>query len=690
MRIRARRGARSAAFAASFLLVAVTLPAQVLLHPDTAALQRVLVAEDARGTGADGIAPLIAGMRGSDTLLRRVATRGIGRLQRPALARDLAPLLIDPLPAIRREAANAIAQSMVRARRVAGDSLQPDVRWAAEVLVGALATERDPGVVDALSESLGRLPFGDTTTAQAAERAIVLHGGSGFGAMHGLYWLAANRRSTGGLSTGAIGVLQRGAGPPNAAVVRRVAVLTLGLGGALDSAIAFAAVHDPDEQVRRLGLAGMMTFSPRVRGMVLQQALADPSPIVRVAAVPLARGSGSLPDCSAIVAATNDSSAYVALTAIDLLAKPCADSIDVTTRLLRLATPATNHDIMSFTHAGGHALVALAHSNPARAREVMGEYMMFLNPDAAKAALVLNDTIALRRLFSSPNHNVQEAAIAGLAAIVGHAAESAYIAGLQSPANQVVLAAANALAGTTDPAALPALLDAFDRLSAEKRENAKDPRVAVLKRISESGSNADAARLRPYLADFDTTIARTAASTLSRWTGTTVAANAKRLPIAEEPLAQIFLARSIELKVTMAAASGGGTFTVHLFNDEAPATAARIVRLARAHYYDGHVFQRVEPDFVVQGGGPDANEYVGDTQFMRDEVTWRSQLRGTLGISSRGRDTGDAQWFFNLIDNTRLDHDYTVFGEVTSGRDVVERIMEGDVIGRVEVVIPPA
>ena len=113
---------------------------------------------------------------------------------------------------------------------------------------------------------------------------------------------------------------------------------------------------------------------------------------------------------------------------------------------------------------------------------------------------------------------------------------------------------------------------------------------------------------------------------------------------------------------------------------------ARIVKLAREHYFDGHVFQRVEPNFVVQGGGPDATEYAGDAQFMRDEVAWRSHLRGTLGISSRGRDTGDAQWFFNLIDNTRLDHDYTVFGEVVRGEDVVERILAGGMIRSVVVV----
>ena len=84
-----------------------------------------------------------------------------------------------------------------------------------------------------------------------------------------------------------------------------------------------------------------------------------------------------------------------------------------------------------------------------------------------------------------------------------------------------------------------------------------------------------------------------------------------------------------------------------------------------------------------------ATEYVGDGPFMRDELGARSHTRGTLGISTRGRDTGDAQVFVNLIDNFRLDHDYTVFGEIVRGREVAERVLEGDVIARVEIVRSP-
>jgi cyclophilin family peptidyl-prolyl cis-trans isomerase len=232
------------------------------------------------------------------------------------------------------------------------------------------------------------------------------------------------------------------------------------------------------------------------------------------------------------------------------------------------------------------------------------------------------------------------------------------------------------------------MLDAFDRLSAARSENAKDPRVALLERIGELGSAANAARLRPYLADYDTVVATMTAATLSKWTGETVKAEPAPLPIRVEPLAEIFLTRDIRLQVTMAPSSGGGSFTVRLFPDEAPATVARVLRRVREGFYNGKIFQRVEPNFVIQGGGPDANEYVGDTRFMRDELTARTHARGTLGISARGRDTGDGQWFINLVDNPLLDHEYTVFGRIESGQAVAEQILEGDRIERIDVIRP--
>jgi cyclophilin family peptidyl-prolyl cis-trans isomerase len=113
--------------------------------------------------------------------------------------------------------------------------------------------------------------------------------------------------------------------------------------------------------------------------------------------------------------------------------------------------------------------------------------------------------------------------------------------------------------------------------------------------------------------------------------------------------------------------------------------AARILTLVRAGYYDGGNWHRVEPDFVIQGGGPGTNEYVGYPHYLRDELATIAHPRGTVGMSTRGHDTGDAQWFINLRDNPRLVRDYTVFAEVVDGIGVVDGILEGDRVATMRV-----
>lgn len=143
------------------------------------------------------------------------------------------------------------------------------------------------------------------------------------------------------------------------------------------------------------------------------------------------------------------------------------------------------------------------------------------------------------------------------------------------------------------------------------------------------------------------------------------------------------LGEDVRLRVTMATTSGGGSFVVRLRGDVAPIMAARILALAKAGYYDGLGWHRVEHDFVIQGGSPGENEYVGAASYLRDELGTVPHARGTVGMSTRGHDTGDAQWFVNLRDNLRLGRDYTVFAEVVEGMEVVDGVMEGDVIASI-------
>ena len=131
----------------------------------------------------------------------------------------------------------------------------------------------------------------------------------------------------------------------------------------------------------------------------------------------------------------------------------------------------------------------------------------------------------------------------------------------------------------------------------------------------------------------------------------------------------------------------GGTLSRQPLPLIARTNSYRCVRLAREGYFDGLTFHRWAPNFVLQGGSPGANEYSGDGLYSRDEVGVFPHWRGTVGLSTRGHDTGDAQIFINLVDNVRLDHDYTVFGIVVSSMDLVDAILEGDVIERAEVLV---
>jgi cyclophilin family peptidyl-prolyl cis-trans isomerase len=335
-------------------------------------------------------------------------------------------------------------------------------------------------------------------------------------------------------------------------------------------------------------------------------------------------------------------------------------------------------------HRATHAFVSLARlSRPDATRRLtrFAEHPIWqVRMYAARAAVALAARGRLERLAQDRHDNVREAAVAGLLTLRGHESDAVYIDALARRDYQLVLTAANALKGSPNGArALPALLAAFTRITAERRDTSRDPRIAILDRVREFGAKTQAAALRSCLADFDPMVAGHCAATLQAWTGTPHTAT----PAA--PASPLLAPAARRARIAM---RGKGAFDLRLFGDEAPATIARFVRLARQGAYNGLTFHRVVPNFVIQGGSPGANEYMGDGPFMRDEVGLRTHARGTLGISTRGRDTGDAQIFVNVADNPRLDHNYTVFAEVTTGMDVVDGILEGDVIERVDVLDP--
>jgi len=141
-----------------------------------------------------------------------------------------------------------------------------------------------------------------------------------------------------------------------------------------------------------------------------------------------------------------------------------------------------------------------------------------------------------------------------------------------------------------------------------------------------------------------------------------------------------------------------GTFTAELYDKEAPGTVENFEKLVKSGYYDGIVFHRVIPDFVVQGGDPLTKELPithprigtgGPGYNIKCETQGNPHRHevGALSMAHAGKDTGGSQFFIVLSEaNTRhLNGVHTVFGKVTQGLDVIHTIAKGDRMDRVTI-----
>ncbi len=114
--------------------------------------------------------------------------------------------------------------------------------------------------------------------------------------------------------------------------------------------------------------------------------------------------------------------------------------------------------------------------------------------------------------------------------------------------------------------------------------------------------------------------------------------------------------------------------------DTAIYTGANFLRLVKNGYYNGTYFSRMLGNFVAQGGDSVGDVEGGSGETIREEISYQSHTKGTIGIATSGKDTGDAQIFVNIGDNIHLDRHYSVFARVISGMDVVQRLSNGDQI----------
>ena len=131
--------------------------------------------------------------------------------------------------------------------------------------------------------------------------------------------------------------------------------------------------------------------------------------------------------------------------------------------------------------------------------------------------------------------------------------------------------------------------------------------------------------------------------------------------------------------------TNAGAIEVEFFDEDAPKTVENFRKLAGDGYYDGGVFHRVIPDFMIQGGCPRGNGTGGPGYSFDDEFNDHPVARGYLAMANSGPNTNGSQFFIVTADECSwLDGKHTVFGRITSGQDVADRIslMERDMRDR--------
>jgi peptidyl-prolyl cis-trans isomerase B (cyclophilin B) len=121
-----------------------------------------------------------------------------------------------------------------------------------------------------------------------------------------------------------------------------------------------------------------------------------------------------------------------------------------------------------------------------------------------------------------------------------------------------------------------------------------------------------------------------------------------------------------------------GDIDVEIFTEGAPKAANNFLDLAEKGFYDGVIFHRVVPGFVIQGGDPTGTGTGGPGYKFADEPVQGDYYRGTLAMANAGPNTNGSQFFICLADLAgRLPKSYTIFGQVTRGMDVVDAIAAG-------------
>ena len=314
---------------------------------------------------------------------------------------------------------------------------------------------------------------------------------------------------------------------------------------------------------------------------------------------------------------------------------------------------------------------------------------------ASAAGDSLDRAFAISRsapLTRDADPRVREAAYAAIAPPPGMALEDSVhtllVSGLRDPDFYVRATVIGALADRPSTGDLAAILASYSQAG---RDSANDARLAAIqyvgslwKRDSSSLNAAWQAQLArtPVPADPLERAAGKAIPVWSRWGR--VAPTPRPIEWYEGVVRSIVMPAYVGKTVNATINTVRGPIRLELFGSDAPITVWNFLNLARSGYYRNTRFHRVVPNFVAQDGDPRDDGNGGPGYAIRDEMNRRRYERGAVGMALSGPDTGGSQYFITHSPQPHLDGHYTVFGRVIRGFDVLDKLVQGDLITRVD------
>ncbi len=257
------------------------------------------------------------------------------------------------------------------------------------------------------------------------------------------------------------------------------------------------------------------------------------------------------------------------------------------------------------------------------------------------------------------------------------AARTAFVNALATNDLAVMTIVAEALSDSlfAHDSVVPDLLETLQRL---KSPDDVEPMVAIIAALGKLRATMPLSTLSALITDPDHTVGVAAASAVEKITGKPhmhlVPKHTKALHTNFDWVLLERISRNPEVVVR----TSRGEFRFTMLPDEAPFTCLNFAYLIDKGFFDGLIFHRVVPNFVVQGGDPRGDGWGGPGYAIRSEFGYESYDRGTVGVASSGKDTEGCQFFVTHSRQPHLDGRYSIFGRITAGHGVLDLLQIGD------------